>query len=98
MDVEQWRIDVAETLGKINTQLEENKLYIKNLHTKITCVDNKLSGNGGAGLLTRMELIERQHEQWETVRKSKVMWYYATTTAMLAVVVREMWCWFIVRR
>ena len=98
MDVEQWRINVAESLGSINSQLKENRSYMENLHTKITCIDNKLSGNGKTGLLTRVEVIEGQCKRWDAARKSKVVWYYATATAMLAVIVREAWFWLVDRR
>jgi len=98
MDVEQWRINVAESLGKINSQLKENRIYMGNLHEKVTCINNKLTGNGKTGLLTRVEVIEVQCKQCKDVKKSKIMWYYATTTAMLAVIVREAWCWLIERR
>ena len=98
MDVEKWRLGVAEELGGISSQLKDNRSYMENLHAKVTCIDNKLSGNGKTGLLTRVEVVENQYNRWEIARKSKVVWYYATTTAMLAVIVREAWCWLIDRR
>lgn len=94
MDDDKWKLDVAGQLGAINSQLKENGSKTGAMHDSLRCINHKLAGNGGPGIMTRLDRVENQCKECEFTKKRRIALFGSVIVAVVCLICREIWTHF----